>query len=174
MPKLIVSHHNPDLDSVTSIWRLLRFGGMEDAELKFVSAGSAFCSMPVDSVPDIVHVDTGMGRFDHHQKEQGETLTCPAKLVAEAYVPNDPAVNRLEDFVNLVDHGKASFEQMIQPFSIVRLIRGLKVLYPQDSAAIVCLMLPCLDHSTHQRKRNKYSTRSSERDRSFKLAGDLE
>jgi len=145
MPKLIVSHHSPDLDSITGIWLLMRFGGMEEAELEFVSAGSTFRNMPVDSNPDIVHVDTGMGKFDHHQKEQNETFTCATKLVAEAYAPNDSAVKRLVDFVNLVDNGKAPFEQMIQPFSIVRLIRGLKILYPRDPAKIVHTILPCLD-----------------------------
>lgn len=66
--KTIVSHFSPDIDSITSVWLIKRFlPGWGDAELKFVAAGSSLEGLPPDKNPDVIHVDTGMGRFDHHQ-----------------------------------------------------------------------------------------------------------
>lgn len=59
---------SPDIDSITSVWLIRKFlPGWGDAEMKFVAAGSTLDNMPVDSDPEIIHVDTGFGRFDHHQ-----------------------------------------------------------------------------------------------------------
>lgn len=145
MAKRIVSHYGPDLDSITCVWLLTRFAAMEGAQLEFVSAGSTFENMPVDSDPDTVHVDTGRGRFDHHGNAQGEASGCAASLVAQAYAPTDPAVKRLVNFVDLVDQGKVPFEQMIEPFSIARLVRGLKIIHSRQAEEVVRLILPCLD-----------------------------
>ncbi|MBI5127098.1 chromate resistance protein [Candidatus Roizmanbacteria bacterium] len=66
--KTIVSHLTPDIDSITSVWLVKRFlPGWQNAELKFVPAGSTLDDKSADSDIDIIHVDTGMGRFDHHQ-----------------------------------------------------------------------------------------------------------
>lgn len=70
MPKTIVTHINPDLDALSSVWLIRRylpgFQG-EDVSYAFVPAGKTLGDEPVDSLPDIVHVDTGRGIFDHHQ-----------------------------------------------------------------------------------------------------------
>jgi len=77
--KIIVTHIFPDLDAIASIWLLRRFDpDWEDAGLEFVPAGKTFQGQPADSDPGIVHVDTGLGRFDHHQTND---RTCAAKLV---------------------------------------------------------------------------------------------
>lgn len=66
--KTIVSHMSPDIDSITSVWLIRKFfPEWSDAELRFVPAGSTLDNKPVDSDPDVIHVDTGFGRFDHHQ-----------------------------------------------------------------------------------------------------------
>ncbi len=66
--KTIVSHLSPDIDSITSVWLVKRFlPGWQNAELKFTPAGSTLDGKPADSDPNVIHVDTGMGRFDHHQ-----------------------------------------------------------------------------------------------------------
>ena len=146
MGKVIVSHYSPDLDSITSIWILMRFAGYDDAELQFVSAGSTLNDMAVDSDPDTIHVDTGLGMFDHHQdKQNGKNDKCAARLVADVYTPKNWSVNRIVEYVNLIDNGKISFEEMVQPFSVVRLIRGMNICNPRDSKFIINIMLPCLD-----------------------------
>lgn len=70
MPKTIVTHINPDLDALSSVWLIRRylpgFQG-EDVSYAFVPAGKTLGDEPVDSLPDVVHVDTGRGIFDHHQ-----------------------------------------------------------------------------------------------------------
>ncbi|MFN3374909.1 MAG: hypothetical protein ACK44M_15270, partial [Chloroflexus sp.] len=66
-PLTIVGHLAPDLDCLTAIWLLMRFGPAKDADLQFVPAGRTWRDQPVDSDPHIIHVDTGGGRFDHHQ-----------------------------------------------------------------------------------------------------------
>ncbi len=59
---------SPDIDSITSVWLIRKFfPEWSDAELRFVPAGSTLDNKPVDSDPDVIHVDTGFGRFDHHQ-----------------------------------------------------------------------------------------------------------
>src|SRR3989344_8089920 len=74
---LIVTHSNPDLDAVSAIWLLKRFiTGWADAELAFVPAGETYKDDKTNR--HIVHVDTGMGDFDHHQDNRD---TCAAKLI---------------------------------------------------------------------------------------------
>lgn len=66
--KTIVSHFSPDIDSIASVWLIKRFlPGWKDAEIKFVPAGSTLDDKLPDSNSETIHVDTGMGCFDHHQ-----------------------------------------------------------------------------------------------------------
>lgn len=77
--RLIVTHIFPDLDAITAAWLLIRFDPeFSETGLEFVPAGSTYQGQAVDSDPTVVHVDTGMGRFDHHQTE---VKTCAAELV---------------------------------------------------------------------------------------------
>ncbi|MCX6817154.1 MAG: DHH family phosphoesterase [Candidatus Beckwithbacteria bacterium] len=77
--KLIVTHIFPDLDAIASVWLLQRFDDdLKTAKLEFVPAGKTYQNQAVDSDPTLIHVDTGMGRFDHHQDNE---RTCAAKLV---------------------------------------------------------------------------------------------
>ena len=103
--KTIVTHMNPDLDAVTSVWLFKRFGGpeFEDANVAFVPSGTTFKDMPVDSDLDIIHVDTGLGRLDHHQNND---YTCAAEKVFNYLKLSDPALRRLIDLVVMVDHAK--------------------------------------------------------------------
>ncbi len=103
--KTIVTHMNPDLDAIASVWLLKRFGGSEfrDAKVSFVPAGATYKDMPVDGDPDIVHVDTGLGKLDHHQSNE---YTAAAKKVYEYLGLSQEAVKRLVDLVVAVDHAK--------------------------------------------------------------------
>ena len=80
MGKLIITHFNPDLDAICSVWLLRKFDpGFKEAEVDFVPAGETYKNMNVDKDEDILHVDTGLGRFDHHQFK--DRKICAAKLV---------------------------------------------------------------------------------------------
>lgn len=103
--KTIVTHMNPDLDAIASVWLFKRFGGKEyhEAEVVFVPAGGTYKDMPVDSDLDVVHVDTGLGKLDHHQSND---YTSAAEKVSEYLKLTDLALKRLVDLVVAVDHAK--------------------------------------------------------------------
>jgi hypothetical protein len=68
MSKKIVTHNNPDLDACLSAWLLKRFlPDWENAEIVFCQPQSTIDGKPVDSDPDILYVDVGEGKLDHHQ-----------------------------------------------------------------------------------------------------------
>lgn len=80
--KTIVTHTSPDQDAISAAWLVKRFfPGFRDAEVKFVPAGETYRKQPPDSNSNVVHVDTGFGRFDHHQTSSREA--CAAKLVLD-------------------------------------------------------------------------------------------
>lgn len=69
--KIIVTHLNPDLDAICSCWLIKKFlPGWNEARVEFVSQGETFNNQPVDSNPNVLHVDTGLGMLDHHQTDE--------------------------------------------------------------------------------------------------------
>ena len=65
--KKIVTHINPDLDAICSVWLLKKFlPGWQEAEINFVPAESTLDNEPVDSNPEVLHVDVARGKLDHH------------------------------------------------------------------------------------------------------------
>lgn len=176
MEKTIVTHFAPDVDAVVSIWLLKRFlSGWEEAEVCFVPAGKTLNDEIVDSDPNVLHVDTGMGMLDHHQT--GED-TCAARRTLKFIVqaqssklppssrlrragksqksngknhkkfPNE-ALERLIDVVNDIDH----FREVYFPnptadfydFSLVSMLDGLKLLFPDDHSKLVRFGMLALD-----------------------------
>lgn len=98
MKNLLITHSNPDLDAVSAIWLFKRFiDGWEDCEHAFVPAGETYKKAGIHT--NVIHVDTGMGEFDHHQTD-GDT--CAAKLVYEYMVQNkdeaSPAHGQVKHF----------------------------------------------------------------------------
>ena len=142
---VIVSHFSPDLDSLFSTWITLRFGPYPDAGLAFVGAGQTLEGMLPDARPDIIHVDTGLGKYDHHQPEVASPDICAAKIVAHAFVPNDRALRRMVDFIVLVDNGREPEGDRTHPYGVTRLISGLNTLYPDDSLHVMHTSLPLFD-----------------------------
>ncbi len=89
MPK-IVTHCSVDLDAITSSWLIKRYlPGWEQAEIVFVAAGSTLDNRQPDIDPHVIHVDTGLGKFDHHQKNDYSSATKKTYdyLKDEAYIP---------------------------------------------------------------------------------------
>jgi len=141
-PTTIVGHLAPDLDCLTAIWILIRFGGAAEAELAFVPAGETFEHRLVDSDDRIVHVDTGGGRYDHHQRKARHL--CAAELVRRAIAPNDAALERMVRQVCQLDNATApAGEQGF--FHITSLIAGYNLLYPTRPHHVAFAMFPNLD-----------------------------
>lgn len=109
--------------------------------------------MVVDSEPDIVHVDTGFGKFDHHQSN---AFTCGAQLVyehlvTEGYVNrDDEALRRMVVVMTEVDHAYDSYKWP-EPasdrweFNLHNLLVGLKITNPKNDEMLVSWLLPVLD-----------------------------
>ncbi len=143
--KTIVTHISPDLDAIAACWLIKKFlPHWQHAEIFFVPAGKTFNDLSPDSEPNVVHVDTGMGKFDHHQSDNDTSAT---KLVFQ-YLLNDsriknkeiPALERIVEFVNLTDN----FEEVhfpeptsdIYDFALHQQIRGLKAKLQSDTKLV--------------------------------------
>jgi hypothetical protein len=168
---MIVTHYSPDVDAITSVWLLRRFlPGWDDAEIAFVPAGKTLDNNIVDSDKDIMHVDTGLGRLDHHQTDED---TCAARRTLE-YIKKtknkeqrtknnknnfpDEALERLVDIVNDIDH----FHEVYYPnptadyydFNLVAIFDGLKLIYPDNNGKLIDFGMLSLDgiYKTFQNK----------------------
>lgn len=140
--KLIVTHHAPDLDAVGAAWLLKTFDAQHYANAKFafVNPGSTIKPSEIKKIEispdDVVHVDTGLGRFDHHQPQRGHDHSSAASLVYEYLcqihpdLEEDSALEILVDFITEIDH----FEEIYWPeadhsrynFMLHEMIRGLE------------------------------------------------
>jgi len=141
-PTTIIGHLTPDLDCLTAIWILVRFGGAGHADLEFVPAGRTWQDRPVDSDPHVIHVDTGGGRFDHHQR--GARNLCAAELVRRAMAPQDAALERIVRRVAQIDSATVpAGEQGF--FNVTSLIAGYNLLFPNRPHHVAQAMFPNLD-----------------------------
>lgn len=161
--KLIVTHFTPDLDAAGAVWILKRFDSQKyaDAKFAFVNPGERITQQQAEelglSLHDVTHVDTGLGKFDHHQPDRAQLNTCAAKL-AYQYVcqihpslKEDKALNELIEFINEVDH----FQEIHWPeasnaryaFMIHELIRGHELSNPQNDEPLLNFALSCLDYA---------------------------
>lgn len=153
--KTIVTHISPDFDGIPAIWLLKKFHpDFANARVEFVPAGeSTYKNQPVDSDPDVVHVDCGGGRFDHHHTNE---FTCGAKLVYEwlideGYVQkDDEALKRLIQVVTELDHGWDHYKWP-EPasdrweFSLHNVLSGLKMAYPKDEEKYISFVCDGLE-----------------------------
>jgi len=156
MGKLIVTHHNPDPDAIASVWLLRRFDQeWSEAGVAFVPAGETYQKQKVDIDPEIIHVDTGLGRFDHHQAERGLLRTSAAKLILEhlqerfEYIAEDEALARLVEVIVGDDH----FNEVAWPepladrysFMMSSILDGLKHNNTLTDQGLIDLGSTCLD-----------------------------
>jgi hypothetical protein len=158
--KVIVTHLSPDLDAVTSIWLIKRYlPGWNKANISFVPAGTTLNNKPPDENENIIHVDTGMGRFDHHQFNKN---VCAALLVLNflkkenLIKKNDlEPIERLGEIVNQIDHFQEVFfpnpDSDIYEFCLHQIIEGLRYVNKTDEE-IVELSLINLDAIFHMLK----------------------
>lgn len=148
--KLIVTHISPDLDAIASSWLIKRYlPGWESADHAFVPAGKTFEDKPVDANPDIIHVDTGLGRFDHHQFSERSSATERVfdYLAEEGYIKEKDfeAIDQMESFVTKIDN----FQEVDFPdpvdirynFMLHEFIYPLRGLLTSDKELVSMIML---------------------------------
>lgn len=164
--KTIVTHLAPDVDAVSSVWLLKRFlNGWGEADVTFVPAGKTLNGETVDSDPEILHVDTGMGVMDHHQTDED---TCAAKRTLEYISENkqpaspadrqitnnkkhfpDEALVRMVDVINDIDHFREAYYPNpaadFYNFGLVSTLDGLNILYGHEPHKILEFALTALD-----------------------------
>ncbi len=153
MKKLIVTHIKPDLDALTSVWLIHRFWPeWAGTGLRFVPAGSSYQPKGDE---EVVVVDTGGGRFDHHQAGRGGELTSAAELVfkeivSQGWLKSDQeALKRLVAVVTQIDN----FRELKWPeaaadyhlFSLAEIIDAWSLLYKDDYPRVVALAEMALD-----------------------------
>ena len=155
MSKTIVTHLHPDLDAIMSAWLLVRFDQPTygDARFEFVPAPTTYKNQPPESNSEIVHVDTGAGRYDHHKEGGGET--CAAKLVYEDLVeqgkitPTDLPVRQMVDFALEIDLFHDYFwpekEHYRYSFMLHEIIPALHRLQIYDNEAVTRMAFGYLD-----------------------------
>ncbi len=159
--QLIVTHHAPDLDAIGSTWLLKRFETKKyaDAKISFVNPGT---TISIDEAHElgfelhnVVHVDTGLGRFDHHQPEKANLNTSATSLVYDhvcsrnSDLDQDQALQIISEFITEIDHfgeiywenaGDYKYTMMIH-----ELIRGIEFTDPHDDDSQMQFGLMCLD-----------------------------
>ncbi len=161
--KLIVTHHSPDLDAIGAVWILKRFNAQEyaDAKIAFINPGERITKQEAAQydagLHEVTHVDTGLGKFDHHQPERAQENTSAAKLTYE-YVcqvhpdlKDDKALKRVVEFITEIDH----FQEIHWPeadhlryvFMIHELIRGHEMSPNHNDESQLHFGLECLNNA---------------------------
>ncbi|MCR4329448.1 MAG: hypothetical protein NUV65_02790 [Candidatus Roizmanbacteria bacterium] len=146
MSTTIVSHMRPDLDACTASWLIKRFyPGFSQADIAFVPVGKTLNGEEVDSKPNVIHVDTGFGRFDHHQfKERSsaalrifEYLKTKRTLSPLA----EKVLERLVEVVTAIDNfEESSYPNPTADFydcALHQLIEGYKASQKEDEKVMV-------------------------------------
>lgn len=161
--KLIVTHHSPDLDAIGAVWILTKFDAQTyaDAKFAFVNPGERISQQQAEqlgsSLHQATHVDTGLGKFDHHQPDRAHQNTCAAKLVYEHVcqvhpdLKQDITLKKLVEFINDIDH----FQEIHWPdaaneryvFMIHELIRGHELTDRNNDESQLHFGLQCLDYA---------------------------
>jgi hypothetical protein len=136
----IVGHLHPDLDCLAAIWILRRWGGLQEARLRFVPAGETLGGLPVDVDPEVIHVDTGGGRFDHHRTNDHQLSA--AELVRRATAPGDEVLARMIRNVTLIDHAQIDVTPV---FNVNDMITGYHLVHPDRPEVVVLAMMSNFD-----------------------------
>lgn len=154
--KTIVTHISPDLDAVTSSWLIKRFmPEWADADMKFISAGTTLDHKQPDADPNIIHVDTGLGKFDHHQLEDPDRKYCATERVFSYLqdknilkIRDAEALSRMIVFATSIDHfGELYFADPkadVYDFGLHQILEGFK-LTNQNDQETCNIGFKCLD-----------------------------
>ncbi len=160
--KLIVTHHAPDLDAITSVWLLKRFDAQNyaNAKVAFVNPGETIALEVAEKefncqLHEVTHVDTGLGEFDHHQAEKASREICAATLVFDYLkqtrpeIVKDLALIEIIKIVLDVDHfGEIDWPEAKNNrfvFTLHELIHGHESIEPHDDDSQLHFGMKALD-----------------------------
>lgn len=181
MAKTLVTHKNPDLDAITSMWLFVRFDQSRygDAHLEFIPASTTYRSLPVDTDAEIVHVDVGYGRFDHHMP--GGYTTCASRLIYEYLVaqglvaPSDVALRQMVEFALAIDRFEDSgWEDPLAiryAYTLHEVIPALHELQVMDNEAVTRYVFVYLDGVYQRLKQVNKATEEIKAGREFNWQG---
>lgn len=139
--KTIVTHLSPDLDAIASVWLIKKYlTGWDSAQIKLVPSGTTLDDQLPDSNKNVIHVDTGLGKFDHHQINEYVSAT---KLVYKYLLKEDlidskdiKPIEKIVEYVNSTDHFAEVFyfepDSDRYDFMIRQLVDGLKVINREE------------------------------------------
>lgn len=173
--KIIVTHKSPDLDAITSVWLIIRFlNGWENATIEFVAAGSKLSgnyksegsAIEIVDEHEVIHVDTGLGRLDHHDTSDDKISAASKTLdfILERR-KNEPlhetkkeALKRMVKVVVLDDHFKeverVDITDDYHEFETSAILEGLELMYPlqdEKNLMFVCKILDAILHNFENR-----------------------
>ena len=143
--KTIVTHLYPDLDALASVWLIKKYlTGWNDAQIKFVPSGTTLDDQLPDIDQNIIHVDTGLGKFDHHQTNEylSATKLVYKYLIGKDLIPSKEIkpIERIVEYVNATDHFAEVFytnpDSDLYDFMIRQLIDGLKVINREEAKLV--------------------------------------
>lgn len=159
--KLIVTHRAPDLDAIASSWLLKRFATQDYGGAKFVFVNPGECITQDElnrlevKTEDVVHVDTGLGKFDHHQPKRGKLEISATSLVYDHIcqihpdLENDRALQLLVKFVTQIDHFKTIYwpeaDHHRYNFMLHQIIHGLEFVQYHDDDSQLHFGFTCLE-----------------------------
>ncbi|OGH12385.1 MAG: hypothetical protein A2857_01465 [Candidatus Levybacteria bacterium RIFCSPHIGHO2_01_FULL_36_15] len=167
--KIIVTHKSPDMDGITSIWLIRKFfPGWQDAQVRFVMAGEKLegrYDKKGDYIErinsnEVVHVDTGFGKFDHHQLEDcnvsAASLVFDYILASGNILQNEIKQEALKRIVSVVvqdDHFQEVYYKdtlaLYHDVSLFRIMDGLKLEFPGNDDKYVEIGILCLNALFH-------------------------
>lgn len=161
MKKLIVTHHAPDSDAIGAVWILKRFDAQHyaTAQVAFVPPGSQIHPSEAEQLGfqmhEVVHVDTGLGEFDHHQPERGQLRICATSLIYDHVcklhpeLKSDKALQAVVEFVTETDHfGEVHWPEpgaLRYCFMLPQLLHGFESVDPHDDDSQMSFGLTCFD-----------------------------
>ncbi len=170
--KVLVGHQAADLDCLMSMWIIKRFvPGWDMCELAFVSAGERLVGEyvkeggTIEELSDgreVITVDTGMGKLDHHQTEDMDL--CAARLSFEyaltipestlnAHDTKRESVARMVEFAIDIDHFQELYypnaESDVIDMGIVGIIDGYKMTHEFNDHALCEYVFESLDAILH-------------------------
>ncbi|HUS60158.1 MAG TPA: hypothetical protein VMX76_02130 [Nevskiaceae bacterium] len=147
--KRIVTHINPDLDAVASVWLIKQFlPGWEEAEIDFIASSiSTEKKQEIDQNPNVLYVDVGRGKLDHHQT--GKLLSAAqlcfdfikkARKGKKLSPLDEEVLKRVVKVVTEVDNARdLSWQEVKQDrykFYLHTLISGIRGLAGSDQEAM--------------------------------------
>lgn len=185
---LIVTHHAPDLDAVGAVWLLKRFDSQHfaDAKVAFVDPGATITLEEAEQhgsqLHEVTHVDTGLGKFDHHQPDRGLQFISASSLVFDHVcevhpdLRNDQALTALVQFITETDHFREIFwpeaDAPRQSLLLHELIHGMEALELHSDDSQLYFGMQCLD-SAYANLKLQYGARQiiETEGRPFTIAG---